>query len=83
MARIDKLREEAALLRSKLLYILGFIMMFIAGIGTLYIKLAESNTKGYFLFGIVVLLIMIKISVIIYFKHKALYENKLKELERE
>ena len=83
MAKIDKLKEEISTYRSKMLYALGFIMMFMAGIGSLYMKIIESNNKLPYVIGAIVLLIMIKISVIIYFRNKNYYELTLLELEKE
>jgi hypothetical protein len=83
MARIDKLKEEISTYRSKMLYALGFIMMFMAGIGTLYMKIIESDNKIFYAIGAIVLLVLIKISVIIYFRNKNYYEQTLLEIEKE
>jgi len=83
MARIDKLKEEISTYRSKMLYALGFIMMFMAGIGTLYIKIVESYNKIFYAIGAIVLLVLIRISVIIYSRNKNYYEQALLEIEKE
>ena len=83
MARMDKLREEISTYRSKMLYALGFIMMFMTGIGTLYIKLIESKSKLPYAIGVIFLLVLIRISVIIYSKNKNSYEQTLIKLEKE
>lgn len=83
MARIDKLKEEISTYRSKMLYALGFIMMFMAGIGTLYIKIVESDNKIFYAIGAIVLLVLIRISVIIYSRNKNYYEQALLEIEKE
>ncbi len=61
---IDKLKEEAVLLRTKMFYILGLIMMFLAGIGSLYGKFIDGKSNGFVLSGVVVLLILLKVSAI-------------------
>lgn len=83
MAKIDKLKEEISTYRSKMLYALGFIMMFMAGIGTLYIKIVESDNKVFYAIGAIVLLVLIRISVIIYSRNKNYYEQALLEIEKE
>jgi len=83
MAKIDKLKEEISTYRSKMLYALGFIMMFMAGIGTLYIKIVESDNKVFYIIGAIVLLVLIRISVIIYSRNKNYYEQALLEIEKE
>lgn len=58
-------------------------MMFMAGVGTLYIKIVESDDKAPYSIGAVVLLVLIRISVIIYFRNKNYYEETLLEIEKE
>jgi len=83
MAKIDRLKEEIATYRAKMLYALGFIMMFMAGIGTLYTKIIESSNKIFYSIGAIFLLTLIKISAIIYLKNKDCYEQALLEIEKE
>ena len=62
---IDKLKEDVIILRTKMFYILGLIMMFLAGIGSLYGKFIDGVSNGFVTFGLIVLLILIKILAII------------------
>jgi len=80
---IDKLREEAIMLRTRIFYILGLIMMFIAGLGSLYGKFIDGTSNGFVTFGLIILLILIKISAIMYLKTKIDYDKKLLELQKE
>lgn len=83
MAKIDKLREEASEIRSKMFYILGLMMMFLAGFGSLYLKLVDGVTNGLIAFGMSGILIFLQICAIIYFRYRKIYRNKLNELEKE
>ena len=80
---IDKLKGDVIILRTKMFYILGLIMMFLAGIGSLYGKFIDGVSNGFVTFGLIVLLILIKILAIIYLKTKDNYYKKLIELQKE
>ena len=80
---IDKLKEEAAFLRMLLLYILGLVMMFLAGLGTLFLKFIENKADGSIPSGAIVLLVLLKVSAIIFIKIKSNYAKKLNELKEE
>jgi len=80
MAKIDRLREEAIELRTRMFFVLGAIVILFGGIGSLYIKLIDSSS-GLVVSGIFVLLILIPYLVIIYHKSKEDYLVKLDELE--
>ena len=50
---IDKLKEDVIILRTKMFYILGLIMMFLAGIGSLYGKFIDGVSNGFVTFGLI------------------------------
>jgi uncharacterized protein with PQ loop repeat len=88
MAKIDRLREEVNTIRGYMFYALGFIAMFMAGVGMVFIKIVETPSEkhiqlGMFIFSIVALLFFMILSAIIYFKNKHQYDVKLTELEKE
>jgi uncharacterized membrane protein len=58
MAKIDRLREEVSTIRGYMFYALGFIAMFMAGIGVVFMKFIETSSEkhiqlGMFMFSIV------------------------------
>ena len=87
MAKIDRLREEVSTIRGYMFYALGFIAMFMAGIGVVFMKIIEASSErhiqlGMYIFSIVSLLFFMILSAIIYFKNKHQYDIKLTELEK-
>ncbi|WP_152184438.1 hypothetical protein [Sulfurimonas indica] len=82
MAKIDRLREEAIELRTRMFFVLGLIAVFFGGFGSLYIKLVEKSS-GMIIAGMFVLLILIPFLAIIYYKIRVSYFEKLNELELE
>ena len=83
MAKIDKLKEEASEIRSKMFYILGLMMMLLAGFGSLYLKIVDGIKNGLIALGMLGILVFLQVCVIIYFRYKEIYKNKLDELEKE
>ena len=82
MAKIDRLKVEADMLKGYIFFTLGFIMMLGAGFAKLYMHVETSGLNGMVIFGFIILLIFLKISVIMLLKYKKLQNEKLKELEK-
>lgn len=88
MAKIDRIKEEVNTIRGYMFYALGFIAMFMTGLGVVFIKIIETTSEkhvelGMLIFSIVALLFFMILSAIIYFKNKHQYDIKLTELEEE
>ena len=81
MAKIDKIREEAINLRTLKFFILSVIIMLLAGFGSLYMKFIGSR-NGLITIGMIIILFVLKLCGIIYYKYDKNYHDKLNELER-
>lgn len=82
MANIDKLKEEAIDIRTFKFIIVSIIIMLFAGLGSLYMRLIESDSP-LIVIGMVIILILVQGFGIMYHKYSKNYQVKLEELKNE
>jgi len=56
MAKIDRLREEVNTIRGYMFYALGFIAMFMAGVGVVFMKIIETSSEKHIQLGMYIFL---------------------------
>ena len=83
MAKLDKLKIEADVLKGYLFFILGFMVMVLTGIGTQIINFTKGENSGLAIASIYVLLILLQLSGIIFVKVKDKLKIVLSEIEEE
>ena len=83
MAKLDKLKIEADVLKGYLFFILGFITMVLTGLGTQIIAFTKGENSGLAIASIFVLLILLQLSGIIFVKVKDQIKIILNDIEKE
>ncbi|NBK99289.1 MAG: hypothetical protein EOM50_14970 [Erysipelotrichia bacterium] len=83
MAKLDKLKIEADVLKGYLFFILGFMVMVLTGLGTQIINFTKGENSGLAIASIFVLLILLQLSGIIFVKIKDKIKIILREIEKE
>ena len=83
MAKLDKLKIEADVLKGYLFFILGFMVMVLTGLGTQIINFTKGENSGLAIASIFVLLILLQLSGIIFIKIKDKIKIILSEIEKE
>lgn len=83
MAKLDKLKIEADVLKGYLFFILGFMVMVLTGLGTQIINFTKGENSGLAIASIFVLLILLQLSGIIFIKIKDKIKIILGEIEKE
>ena len=83
MAKLDKLKIEADVLKGYLFFILGFMVMVLTGLGTQIINFTKGENSGLAIASIFVLLILLQLSGIIFVKVKDKLKIVLSKIEEE
>ena len=83
MAKIDKLKLEADILKSYLFFVLSTIFSSTAGALALLLKLLENGGSQYIAILFFVTLLLLKFSAIIFLSLRKKFKNILVEIEKE
>jgi hypothetical protein len=83
MAKLDKLKLEADILKSYLFFVLSAIFTSTASAIGLLFKLLENGSGKYGAVLFVVMLLLLKFSAIIFFSLRKKFKNLLIEIEKE
>ena len=80
MAKIDKLKTQADMIKGYIFFCLGFMLMIGTGMAKLYMQVEANGMNRMIAIGFIILLIFFKISAIVLYKYITLQNKKLEEL---
>ena len=84
MPKIDKLKAEADEIKGYLFAVVTFVLMLFGGLGALFMKqLEHEKLQSGIVVGVFIVLLLIKISAIIFIKLRGSFSEKLSEIEKE